>query len=373
VEPTDEPTAEPTHMPTDHPCDDGNHGCDEASTMCGIPEGGVGTVCQCLEGFVPTDSATSCAPVPVLDEEDEHEDDDAGEDSGSGSGSGSGGSFGSDDDDVDAIKAEIAEVTAEVSSGDFSHASELGGLQDELVDAQAAVTDTGTDSAASAHQVVAIPHALIIEAGDDATTVPGDWYKVDATTTGDALGFDDVAQAAYKSALASALNDIVPTANMVLLVDSSTNPFTVSCAFPVPMQSTEAASAALNSDAFVGAFTDAAASTSYSVSGITQSKVVENADTTSFHAVFGVAAPTSEGATLALAVAVQTSAQPAPSATSTLIGVTTAGMLCVGLIAAAIKARRSKASEMAPIETVQTSQASVLDTITSLTPKLDLL
>jgi hypothetical protein len=84
---TESPTLEPTNMPTDHACDDGSHGCDTASTMCGMVEGrrlgsgsGSGSggggggggggsdhehECVCLEGFENlNDAGTACTAIP---------------------------------------------------------------------------------------------------------------------------------------------------------------------------------------------------------------------------------------------------------------------------------------------------------------------
>jgi hypothetical protein len=47
----------------------------------------------------------------------------------------------------------------------------------------------------SSYEEFAIPRSLILEKSGDAAVV--DWFEVDATTSGDRLGFDVAAQAAF--------------------------------------------------------------------------------------------------------------------------------------------------------------------------------
>jgi hypothetical protein len=210
---------------------------------------------------------------------------------------------------------------------------------------------------ASNDEEFVIPPSLILEKGDaDLTAV--DWFKVDAIASGNPQGFDDAAQAAFKNGLASTLSNAVPVKYMVFLMQDSGSSTSVSCAFPASLESSEAVAAALNDVDFEQTFTalvsaySAENNVEVDISDVTSSKVIENAETTSFYSIFGVLGPDAD-TNLALSAVAQKPAQPASSTTtgqfdrSALIALSTGGTVCVGLIAVvAIQARSAFASKI---------------------------
>jgi len=233
----------------------------------------------------------------------------------------------------------------------------------------------------SSNAEFAIPPPLILEKGDDAAVV--DWFKVDATASGDPLGFDDAAQAAFKHVLASTLNNAVPVEHMVFLMEDSGSSISVSCAFPASLESSEAVAAALNNVDFVDTFTASVYAYSaednlevdiVSISDVTSSKVLENAEVTSFHSIFGVSGPGAD-ASLALSAVAQKPTQPASSTTagrfdrSALAALSTAGIVCVGLFAVVAMQARSAFVSKIP----QPGASAAGESRGSLTPKSDML
>jgi hypothetical protein len=213
---------------------------------------------------------------------------------------------------------------------------------------------TAGDAAGDTDEEFLIPPPLVLGKGVDAAHV--DWFKVDATASG--LSFDDAAQAAFENGLASTLDKgykvTVPVEHMVLDVVHSGSSISVSCAFPTSLESSKAVAAALNNAnfAFGLKMSLTALSASFEISDVTSSKVIENAEVTSFHSIFGVSGPHA-GANLALSAVAQKPAQPASSTTtghfnrSALIALSTGGIVCVGLLAVVgMQARRAFASKM---------------------------
>jgi hypothetical protein len=233
------------------------------------------------------------------------------------------------------------------------------------------------------HETIAIPPSLVVEENEHDIAV--DWYQVYATTAGDPLGFDDAAQMAYKGALSNALDNTVPVSDMVLITEDSSSVITLECAFAVPLASSDAVGSTLNSDTFVDTLTAAVSSaSSYSLTDVSFSKVAENTEATSFHSLFGVSA-SKQTAGDAKQAASMLGLSAADEETSALFGrspiaVSTAGILCVGLIAVAIKARSTAAARSTEAHSASAAEGaagqdsyaiSAVDT--SLTPQLDML